>query len=115
MATQPILLAGKWQQSNSVETFRAEDPAQCAPSADTYPISTWRECEAALDAARRAHEELSTMPSERIAQFLDAYAGLIEEQADSLCAMAHTETALAIKPRLRDVELPRTTSQLRQA
>jgi NADP-dependent aldehyde dehydrogenase len=115
MAIQPILIAGKWQASDGRETFRAEDPAQCAPSTDEYPISTWRQCEVALDAARRAFEELRTTPPEQIARFLDAYAALIDERADALCAMAHAETALPVKPRLRDVELPRTVNQLRQA
>src|SRR4029079_4912395 len=50
-----------------------------------------------------------------IADFLDTYAVLIEQNADSLCELAHQETALPIKPRLKDVELPRTANQLRQA
>ena len=37
------------------------------------------------------------------------------KRTDELCAIAHRETALPVKPRLRDVELPRTTNQLRQA
>jgi NADP-dependent aldehyde dehydrogenase len=115
MAIQPVLIGGKWQPSDGRETFRAEDPVQCAPLADEYPISTWRECEAALDAAGRAFDELRSTPPEQIALFLDAYAALIDEQADALCAMSHQETALPIKPRLRDVELPRTVNQLRQA
>jgi NADP-dependent aldehyde dehydrogenase len=115
MAIQPVLIAGKWQTSDGRETFRAEDPIECAPAADEYPISTWRECEKALDAACRAFDELRSTPAEKIAGFLDAYAALIDGQADALCAMAHQETALPIKPRLRDVELPRTASQLRQA
>jgi alpha-ketoglutaric semialdehyde dehydrogenase len=115
MAIQPILVNGKWQPSDVHETFRAEDPAQCAPLPDEYPISPWRECEAVLDAARRAFEELRSIPPREIARFLDAYAALIEERADAICAMAHQETALPIKPRLRDVELPRTVNQLRLA
>jgi NADP-dependent aldehyde dehydrogenase len=115
MAIQPVLIAGKWQTSDGRETFRAEDPMQCAPSADEYPISTWQECETALDAARGAFEELRSTSAEKVAGFLDAYATLIDERADALCAMAHQETALPIKPRLRDVELPRTANQLRQA
>ncbi len=51
----------------------------------------------------------------RIAQFLEAYAGLIEAQADAICELAHSESGLPIKPRLRDAELPRTVNQLRQA
>jgi NADP-dependent aldehyde dehydrogenase len=115
MSIQPVLLAGKWQKSDARDTFRAEDPARCERLADEYPISGWRDCEAALDAAWRAMNELRTMPVEQIGRFLDEYAALIEQNADALCEMAHVETALPIKPRLKDVELPRTASQLRQA
>jgi 2,5-dioxopentanoate dehydrogenase len=56
----------------------------------------------------------STSPS-RIADFLEAYAAAIDADADTLVALAHAETALPAEPRLRSVELPRTSNQLRQA
>jgi len=115
MARQPILVAGKWQQSDSRESFRAEDPSRCESLVDEYPISTWGDCDLALHAATVAMAELRTLPREQIAKFLEAYAVGIEEQTDALCEMAHQETALPIKPRLKDVELPRTVNQLRQA
>jgi NADP-dependent aldehyde dehydrogenase len=115
MQSQPILIDGQWRQSDGRETFHAEDPTQCQPLPDPYPISPWSDCDLALDAAARAMSELRMTPPDRIAQFLEAYATLIEEHADALCDMAHRETALAIKPRLKDVELPRTANQLRQA
>ena len=52
---------------------------------------------------------------ERIATFLERYASGIETAAEQLVAMAHAETALPVKPRLAEVELPRTTGQLRDA
>src|SRR5690606_7014465 len=52
---------------------------------------------------------------ERIAAFLDGYAAGIEAEAEALVALAHAETGLPASPRLREVELPRTTGQLRQA
>jgi NADP-dependent aldehyde dehydrogenase len=55
------------------------------------------------------------LPGERIAAFLEAYAANIEQRAEALVAAAHGETALPATPRLKDVELPRTTNQLRQA
>jgi NADP-dependent aldehyde dehydrogenase len=115
MEVQPVLIAGKWRASEGREKFRAEDPARSEPLADEYPISDWRDCDAALEAAARATEALRTAPTEQLATFLETYATLIEERADALCDTAHRETALPMKPRLRDVELPRTTSQLRQA
>ncbi len=55
------------------------------------------------------------MPADRLATFLERFAERIERRAVELVEMAHTETALPQKPRLADVELPRTTNQLRQA
>src|SRR6185436_7180428 len=42
-------------------------------------------------------------------------AGRIEARKDELVKVANLETALPVSPRLADNELPRTTSQLRQA
>ena len=111
----PVLIAGQWRASHSAATFRAENPATVEPLPDEYPISDWPDCEAALDSALSAIAKLKTMPAENIARFLDAYAKLIESNAADLVAIAHTETAFAVSPRLKDVELPRTTNQLRQA
>jgi NADP-dependent aldehyde dehydrogenase len=115
MAIQAVLIAGKWQTTPGRSTFRGEDPARCQPLPDEYPISTWSDCDSALSAAARAMTELRSAPVERIAQFLQGLSTSIEQHADALCEMAHQETALPIKPRLKDVELPRTVNQLRQA
>jgi NADP-dependent aldehyde dehydrogenase len=111
----PVLIAGHWKPSKHSGTFRAEDPRKCKPLDDEYPISTWDDCDRALAAASEALEALRRTPPAQIAALLDAYAAAIESQADALCEIAHLETALPVKPRLRDVELPRTTNQLRQA
>jgi 2,5-dioxopentanoate dehydrogenase len=55
------------------------------------------------------------LPGERIAGFLERFAAEIEQRREPLVQMAHLETGLAASPRLADVELPRTTNQLRQA
>ena len=111
----PVLIAGKWRPANSSGTFRGENPTTSEPIPEEFPISTWADCDAALDAATAAFAAMRTMPAERIAKFLDAYAATIEANADALVAIANTETALPVAPRLKDVELPRTVSQLRQA
>lgn len=115
MALQPVLIGGTWRASEKTGTFRAEDPTHCEPLADEYPISSWADCDAALASAAAAFEVLRTTPAERIAAFLETYATGIEAEAEPLSALAHQETALPVKPRLGDVELPRTTNQLRQA
>jgi len=115
MTLQPILIDGQWRAAHSSGTFQADDPARRQPLTDTYPISSWDDVDAALTAATQAATELRRVPAERIAQFLELYAAGIEVERDSLIAIAHAETALPVKPRLADVELPRTVNQLREA
>jgi NADP-dependent aldehyde dehydrogenase len=95
-------------------TFRVEDPATGVTLEGEFPVSEWQDCEDALNAAAAVARELRAAPAERLADFLDLYAKKIEENAAALVSIANAETGLAASPRLRDVELPRTTTQLRQ-
>ena len=115
MTLQPILIDGQWRQARAAGTFRAENPATREPLPDEYPISAWDDCDEALAAANRAFAVLRTLPGDRLAEFLDAFAAGIEARQGELVEMAHIETALPKSPRLAGVELPRTTNQLRQA
>lgn len=115
MPIQPILINGQWRPADAVSTFRAENPATCEELPDESPVSSWQDCEAALEAAADAFDAMQCMPREDIARFLEAYAERIETRKDELVEMAHAETALPASPRLADVELPRTTNQMRQA
>jgi NADP-dependent aldehyde dehydrogenase len=115
MTLQKILIAGTWRDSNSSKSFRADNPATKEALADQYPISSWADCDAALESAAAAAVAMRSLTGEQIASFLEAYADRIEQRKDDLVEMAHAETALPKAPRLGDVELPRTTSQLRQA
>lgn len=117
MTTKPVLIAGAWRAArNAAGTFNSVDPSTKTPSSDAYPVSGMDDvqeaCEAGLDAAR-ALRALTDAP-ERIAAFLDDYAARIEANADALVAIANRETAYPVTPRLKTVELPRTTNQLRQ-
>ncbi|HVX10666.1 MAG TPA: aldehyde dehydrogenase (NADP(+)) [Pirellulales bacterium] len=113
---QPVLLAGRWQTANAAGTFRSENPTTKAPLDEfSFPISTWADCELALDQAVEAAEVLRATPAETIAQFLERFAARIEARSAELCQTAHRETGYPISPRLADVELPRTAGQLRQA
>ena len=112
---QPVLIKGSWCDSSGSESFQVENPATCEPLADVYPVSSWEDCDAALEAAVQAAEAMWDQPEDAVANFLEAYAARIEERAEDLVEMAHLETALPKSPRLADVELPRTTGQLRQA
>jgi alpha-ketoglutaric semialdehyde dehydrogenase len=116
MTMQPVLIEGQWRPSSSpAGSFRAMNPTTGQPLDDAYPVSGYAEIERALVAAQGAVEALRGRSPEDIAAFLEIYAANIEAQAEALVELCHLETALPEEPRLRSVELPRTTDQLRQA
>lgn len=110
-----ILVDGAWSSSAGSGTFQAINPLAGDALPAQFPISTWEDCDRALTAAAAAFEILRETPDDRIAAFLDRYAESLQEHADELVAQAHLESGLPVKPRLRDVELPRTINQLRLA
>lgn len=110
-----VLIAGRWMESQGTETFLAMNPSTGEPLSAKYPVSSWQEIDHALDAAVDAFWKLKELPSSAVSDFLEAYASRIESAKDALVQMANAETALPAAPRLADVELPRTVSQLRQA
>jgi alpha-ketoglutaric semialdehyde dehydrogenase len=113
--THPVLINGEWIPSSGTKTFQAVNPATTETIDGDYPVSPWEEIEAAIQAAAAASREMRGWPGERFAVFLEAYADAIEARTDELVDLANQETALPASPRLKDVELPRTTNQLRQA
>lgn len=115
MTTEPVLIAGKWRPADTTGTFQASNPATKEPLPEVYPISSWADCDDMLAAAQDAFVAMRSLSGEQIAEFLEAFATKIEENAEALVERAHLETALPASPRLADVELPRTTGQLRQA
>ena len=114
-ASEPILVAGDWRPAAAIRTYRATDPSTGSQRDAEWPVSGWSDVDEALDAATSAARELALLPPTAIALFLERYAARIEARAADLAAIAHAETGLAVKPRLADVELPRTLDQLRQA
>lgn len=115
MPVQPVLIDGKWRPAAAKSTFQADNPTTGAPLAEIYPVSSFDDCEAALSAATATAVKLRTTPAEQLALMLDKFAERIERRAAELVETAHAETGLPKQPRLADVELPRTTNQLRQA
>ena len=116
MSQQPVLIDGEWQSSQgAVDFFQAVNPTTKTMLPEAYPVSSLAEAERAIQAGQAAVTDLRSMPSTAMADFLEAYASCIEARTDDLVELAYTETALAKEPRLRTVELPRTTNQLRQA
>jgi NADP-dependent aldehyde dehydrogenase len=110
-----VLISGAWRAAKSGGAFRAENPATGEILPDEFPLSSWADCDDALSAAAEAATALRSAPPERIAKFLTRFAERIEARKAELVETAHAETGLPKSPRLADVELPRTTGQLRQA
>ncbi|MET1256845.1 aldehyde dehydrogenase (NADP(+)) [Aliikangiella maris] len=115
MTLRPVLIDGQWRQANAESQFQAFNPTNGDCLSDIYPVSSWQDCDAVLNAASEAYQQLQQVTRQQIAQFLNEYADLIEANSQSIVEMANLETGLPVTPRLADVELPRTTSQLRQA
>ena len=111
----PVYVDGEWRRSDSIGTLQADNPSLGEPLPERFPISSREEVLTAICAGSEAAEALLTADPGMIAQFLEAYAAGIEAHADELVEQAHAETGLAKSPRLKSVELPRTTDQLRQA
>lgn len=114
-STVPVLIAGQWRASDAAGVFQADNPTLGEALPARYPVSSRAEVIEALEAGSRAAEVLRTVPGSVIAQFLEAFAAGIEARAEELVETAHAESGLAKTPRLANVELPRTTGQLRQA
>lgn len=110
-----VLLGGQWRESQTSSFFQAENPSTGELLPMRYPVSPREEVLEALRAGSAAAQELRDTEPESVAKFLEACAAGIEQRAAELVEMAHAESALPKAPRLKDVELPRTTDQLRQA
>jgi len=115
MPTHPVLIAGEWRAARADGAFHAENPVTGEKLPDEFPVSTWADCEDALNAAADAAHFLRAMPAETIAKFLTRFAERIEARKTIIVEAAQAETALPKAPRLGEVELPRTTGQLRQS
>ncbi len=113
--THPILVNGSFRPSAGKDSFTVKNPANGDSFPDVFPISTWDDIEAALEAAHQAFQVVVNWPGERFADFLEAYADRLEANKDEICLLAHQETAFPIPTRLAGNEFPRTTNQLRLA
>ncbi|WP_373059408.1 aldehyde dehydrogenase (NADP(+)) [Zunongwangia sp. H14] len=116
MSNQKILIAGEWKNSRNPEGFfSSRNPVEKRELPDKFPISSREEILEMIRAGKKAADELYSISPEKMGDFLDRFAKNIEARTEELVEIAHLETALPKDTRLRAVELPRTTNQLRQA
>ena len=112
MASEPVLIGGEWRPARQTASIQAVNPASGETLPHLYPVSSWDDCDAALTAAAAAARELEGLPPDAIGEFLERYADRLAAKSEEICAEANRETALPVKPRLADVEMPRTVNQL---
>lgn len=93
------------------QVFTSTDPRTRRPGDVQFHNATTGEIERAAQVAAEAYAETRNFPPDKLAAFLDAIAGEIEEIGNELLQTADLETALGI-PRLTS-ERGRTTGQLR--
>jgi alpha-ketoglutaric semialdehyde dehydrogenase len=115
MPLEQVLIDGKWRDSSKpLGTFQAVNPANKAILPGIFPVSGLEDISALIEAGKEAALALHSVKPADIAQFLEACAANIEACSEELIERANLETALPVEPRLRTVELPRTTGQLRK-
>ncbi|MDI6699310.1 MAG: aldehyde dehydrogenase (NADP(+)) [Candidatus Saccharicenans sp.] len=111
----PVLIGGCWQPASLSDTFRAFNPATAEKLPEVYPVSGWEDLEKALTESSKIKLQLASTSPDKIAGFLNLYADLLEKNEEAITEMAHLETALPLKSRLKSTEFPRMINQLRQA
>lgn len=109
-----VMVGGAWRESTAAEAYEKKAPATAA-TLGTFPVSPWTEIDDALEAGTNAYEVARDTDPTQAALLLGRMADLMEDASDALVEAATEETALPVTPRLRDVELPRATAQLREA
>lgn len=111
----PILIGGEWRDADRTDTFTATSPTTTRTIDGIFPVSSWSDVNDAIHAALVASRVMRQLPGSKLARFLWKFADLIDEHSEQICKVAELETGLPYAPRLHEIELPRTTDQLRQA
>ena len=111
-----ILLAGEWVDGPTESpTFQPFNPSTGQPIERDFPITPLAQLEQMAMAGASAAEDMEEVDPDRIGDFLDVYADILEANRDDICAAAHEETGLPLDTRLKAIEFNRMTNQLRQA
>ncbi len=86
---QPILVAGAWRQAEAVDQFTAINPRTRQPLEARFRVSGRADLLAAIAAGAAVAPELAAAAPGTIANFLEAYASLIDANRGELAALAH--------------------------
>jgi len=110
-----ILVGGKWRAAKANGSITAVDPRSGETVEGEFPISTWEDCAAAIEAAAQAVPALEAASPAQIALFLRSYADNLDANSEAICKAAEMESGLPMPTRLQKIEMPRATGQLRKA
>lgn len=106
------LIGGEWLDGEPA--IASVDPATGIDVA-VASATSWARIDNGIDRGVHAQLHLTEMGPEPIARFLEDLAVRIERRRNELVDAAHRETGLPAQSRLTEIEIPRTTNQLRQA
>jgi NADP-dependent aldehyde dehydrogenase len=111
----PFIVGVKEQPADGQQTIQSFNPTTGKQLPELYAVSDFSTLAMAVQQGKTAAALLQNTTPETIAKFLETYAEGIAANGDEICQAAALETALPYEPRLRTIELGRTTNQLRQA
>ena len=110
------LIDGSWSDpSESASSFSPTNPLTGIAIDRTYQMATRAEIMRMASAAQGAARKMSGLHPDRMAEFLELYASMLDDHREEISAIAHEETGLPLETRLREIEFKRMTGQLRQA
>ena len=94
MTVEPVLIAGEWRDPRDPQgTLQNENPSTRQLLPQVFPVTGRLDVEDAIAAGKAAARELRNVPVHRMADFLEALATGMEDQAGPLVEMAHAEPA----------------------
>jgi len=86
-----ILVGGQWRAANSTSSITAVDPRSGQPIDGEFPVSSWEDCSAAIEAASQAVPALEAASPAQIALFLRSYADNLDANSETICQAAENE------------------------
>jgi len=115
MIHQPVMVNGEWcEASFPVSSFKAVNPTTSRQLPDSFPVSSFLDIDAMLQAEQQQHRQIESISHDLRAELLRMTAVAIEEQKEELIKIAYDETGIS-ESFLRDIDLPGCINNLRAA
>ena len=112
----PIFVNGEWRDASfPVSSFKAINPLSGRQLPESFPVSSFLDLDAMLQAEEAARAEISAVSCEKRAEYLKQLADEFKNQSDDLTRTAHEETGLPLKSFLIEDDFARMLLQLGEA